>query len=372
VSVQERELRERLERLLDDIEPRPAPVAGAMRMGQRIRLRRRVLAAAGLVALASAAAAVPSLLHRPAPLPAPPLVNSVTVHPPGRGAGSGVIATGSVDGQHWVARLKGSGKHVIARFGPGYQSVPLGGQAGSGPDLVDFESIGGAAGAIGYVGPVVPSVAALDVTLDNGQVLDLFPQRWQGHRYVAMVIPVTLKVTDVVALGSAAYLQPEFVGDDVVGHAVPFEYDGQAIFDEWLGPGKSGLARRTVRLAAGYTGSHHWSATVYAGPWGLCIETVRSADANGACIDTGDSARLTALTSPFALAGPVDIGFARPDVRYLVLTRSDGSQFRVRVARVDGYALFAFPASKRQRIVSWYAVGASATLGGGQGNPAGR
>ncbi len=82
MSIQdEHELRDRLGGLLHGIEPGLAPVAGTMRRGKGIRMRRWISAAAGLAVVAAGAVILPGQLqHHPA-APTVPLHYSVTVSP---------------------------------------------------------------------------------------------------------------------------------------------------------------------------------------------------------------------------------------------------------------------------------------------------
>ena len=83
MSIQdERELRERLGGLLCGIEPSSAPVAGTMRRGKGIRMRRWISAAAGLAVIAAGAVVLPGLLHSHPAGPVAPLHYKVTVQPP--------------------------------------------------------------------------------------------------------------------------------------------------------------------------------------------------------------------------------------------------------------------------------------------------
>ncbi|HEX2819597.1 MAG TPA: hypothetical protein VHO07_05460 [Streptosporangiaceae bacterium] len=66
----EHDLRERLDRAFETINPRPAPVEGAVRRGKTIRLRRRVAAAVGAAAIVASGgrrAGAGAARHRPAP-----------------------------------------------------------------------------------------------------------------------------------------------------------------------------------------------------------------------------------------------------------------------------------------------------------------
>jgi hypothetical protein len=111
VSIQdERDLRAQLAGLLDGVQLRPAPVAGTIQRGRRIRVRRRISAAAGLVVVAALAAVLPGVLtgrpHSAGPLA--PQRYSVNVDVLGPISHGGVIAQGVTDGKEWKVIASGS------------------------------------------------------------------------------------------------------------------------------------------------------------------------------------------------------------------------------------------------------------------------
>jgi hypothetical protein len=366
VSVQEeRELRARLGALLAQAEPGPAPVEVTMRHGRARRTRRRALVAGSLAVIAAVAVATPPLLRRHAAAPQPAAGETVTVQPPGRGAAPGVIATGTVNGRPWTAVLNGTAADPSASFRPDFPILGgvVMGQELTGPTTAALASIGNGR-STGYVGPVAAPVRYLLVTLSDHQVLSLRPVPWRGHRYVAFMVPDKLALLTAVSYGRHGE----------ISYTIPFNSAGAASFVTWLRPGQAGQARASVRFGPDTAGGKPAGpdASGHAGPWGLCIVT-RSPTGSGAdCVATGDRARQTSLVSPFISGGgDTNIGFARTDVAYLRLSRSDGAVLTAPVARIAGYGLFAFPLAGSQRISHWAAYGADGTrLGSGPGNPA--
>jgi hypothetical protein len=100
----ERELRERLDSVLEAVAPSPPPVAAALRRGRTIRARRRVGAIAGLAAAIGIALAAPGLVHQIVRQPSQ-ISNErrwvVTVYPPGPHPAPGLIAWGTINGKRW-------------------------------------------------------------------------------------------------------------------------------------------------------------------------------------------------------------------------------------------------------------------------------
>ena len=95
MSIQdEHELRDRLGGLLHGIEPGLPPVAGTMRRGKGIRMRRWISAAAGLAVVGAGALILPGLLQGHQAAPTVPSRYSVTVQPPGPGARAGLGRAG--------------------------------------------------------------------------------------------------------------------------------------------------------------------------------------------------------------------------------------------------------------------------------------
>jgi hypothetical protein len=112
----EEDLMGRLDQAFQAITPGQAPVERAVRQGRVIRIRRRLVAAAGL-AIVAAGIAVPVLLHQRAapPVLSKPRHHSVTVIPPGPHGPAGLIASGTVDGKHWAVTAAKPGTGGAAR-----------------------------------------------------------------------------------------------------------------------------------------------------------------------------------------------------------------------------------------------------------------
>jgi hypothetical protein len=370
VSIQEeRELSQRLGDLLGGIESHPAPFESVIRQGRGIKRRRRAAVAGGLAVVAAGAVLGPTVLRSDLTAP-PPAARTphytVTVSPPGRGARPGVIATGSINGWHWQATLSGTGDNVGVTFGKDFPLMALGSAALAGaPVSLDSEGDGPARDpSNGYVGPVLGTVDYVTVTLANGQMLTLHPQPWAGHRYVAMVLPQKLRVIDAAAYGASGMLS----------YAIPFRYEDNTIFQTWTRPGQTGPAQATAQIGAGGRGRYRWTATAYAGPWGLCVE-VAGAQGGGFCQDVERQTPFGLVTGQFGSgSGRVEIGLARQDVAYLLVARSDGSVVRVPVAHLPGvpYGLTAVIRSGHPAFSSWVAYDARGSrLGSGKGDPVG-
>jgi hypothetical protein len=366
VSIQEeRELSERLGDLLGSLDPRPAPVDLAVRKGRGIRRRRLVAASAGLAVIAAGAVLGPTVIRSqltaPPAGPRPVPHYSVTVSPPPRGAKAGVIAVGSINGWHWQATLSGSGKDVAAAFGPDFSFMPVGEFSMSSGDFAEFDSEGGSSGAVAYVGPAAPAMRYMTMSLSNGQLLTLRPQSWSGHRYLAVVLPKALRVTEAVAYGARGEL----------GYAIPFNYQGSADIQTWLRPGQTGLAEESAQIGAGGSGRSRWTATAYVGPWGMCMRE----SGGGFCMAIDGQSRFGLVTGQYGSGvGGLEVGLARHDVAYLMVTRSDGTVIRIVVTHLPGvpYGLTAIIRSGHRAFTSWVGYDAAGhRLGSGQGDPVG-
>jgi hypothetical protein len=370
----EGQLKVRLGGLLNDIDPHPAPFDAVIRQGRGIKRRRQAAVAGGLAVIAAGAVLAPVLLHgqasRSAPVaPSPTRPHySVRVSPPAPDAGTGVIATGSINGRHWQATLSGSGSNVGADFGPGFPlmgsvsgALPTAGQ----PVMFVSES-GNASGFASYVGTVATSVRYLKVTLESGQPLTLVPRSFAGRQYVAMVLPEALEVENAVAYGAHGEL----------AYAIPYNYGGSATFQTWLQPGQQGPAPAGASIGFGSGGRGRWSAIAYVGPWGLC-ERVREpgGGTDGVCQDIGKASPAGLVWGDMSGGvGAPELGQARPQVAYVLVTRSDGSVVRIRAVHLSGYqyGLLAMIRPAKSGIRSWAAYDASGKrLGSGTGDPLG-
>ncbi len=231
MTIDERDLHERMEAAFEAISPHPAPIDDAMRGGRAIRVRRRMALAVGVAAVAAAAVfSVPALLHRSAaPAPTSPAEQyTVTVQPPGPGSPPGVIALGTIDGQRWWIIADRAGADYTH---PGQQDIIIEGPAAGGPggsdQYVPPLSTAGSAGPVSFiaitsgsnqiqVGAVQADVSYVTVRLGSGTVLVLHPVTVYGTRAVAFAAPARAEITEV-----AAYSR-----HSEIAFAVPFNWPG--------------------------------------------------------------------------------------------------------------------------------------------------
>ena len=266
---------------------------------------------AGGVAVVAGAAVLGSTVLR-SELAGPPIAPAphynVTVSPPAQGARPGVIATGSINGWRWQATLLGTGSNVMGDFGPSFGYFQIGTQVPLGGEFASFDSEGrgtGPAERIAYLGPATAAVRYLTVSLQNGQTLTLYPQRWSGHRYVAMILPAELQVEEAVAYGAHGEL----------GYAIPFDYAGAASFGAWLRPGQTGRVEATARIASGGSGSGRWTAIGLRGSVGFVYagRRLRRRVLPGNPARVGDGPRRAGNMA----AAPADLRSARPGMTWL-------------------------------------------------------
>ena len=366
----ERDLRERLEATFEAISPHPAPVDDAMRGGRTIRIRRRAAMAAGAGVLAAAAAlAVPSLLHRTAsPGPASPTKPyTVTVQPPGPDSQTGLIASGTINGQRWwiVADRPGvdgasAGQQDILVIGPGVGEpgeanlfVPALGTAG-GPGPVSFIASPLGAPAQFQVGAVQADVSYVTVRLGNGTVLVLHPVTVYGTRAVAFAVPVRAEITDVTA----------YSRHGEIAFAVPFNWPGgTAWVISWLRPGQHQPARVSGLIGSGTVQGKAWSATAYLGPWGTCIALADSARPGAGCFQSaaGVAGVVTLNQDSLDPGSTPEIagGVAPASAARVVVTQPDGTAVRVRLVTVGDEKLFALVLRPGAKPLRWIAYNSS-------------
>ena len=231
MSIQdEHELRDRLGGLLSGIEPGLAPVAGTMRRGKGIRMRRWISAAAGLAVIGAGALVLPGLLQGNQAGPTVPLHYKVTVEPPGPGARAGLVAQGTINGRHWQVVVNGGPRngcevtlHALT-CGRGY-----GGKPGPGQILFESASAGRTEFELGTVGANVTRVV---VELTNGTELDLQPQLIGGARWIGFAAPA-LTIQRAVSYAGGTELQ----------YAIPYR---NSEFVAWLRPGQVGPRQAQV------------------------------------------------------------------------------------------------------------------------------
>ncbi|MHB1594676.1 MAG: hypothetical protein ACYCO9_16515 [Streptosporangiaceae bacterium] len=143
-----------------------------------------------------------------------------------------------------------------------------GGAAGTGTASDPWSAVG-AGGSTGYylAGPVAPQIIRIGLTLSDGQRLTLVPVEHAARAHgkvtpwTGVVLPRQLTITKVVA----------YSRHGVLAYAIPFSGHGMdSAIQNWLRPGQKVPGRFTRRIGADAIGGHHWSVTVYAGPWGAC------------------------------------------------------------------------------------------------------
>jgi hypothetical protein len=341
MSIQdEYELRDRLGGLLHGIEPGLAPVAGTMRRGKGIRMRRWISAAAGLAVVTAGAVIVPGQLqHHPATPTVPPHY-SVTVSPVSNDAKAGLIGQGTTDGHPWQAVLsaQNDGRGVmVTGFGwPGfgsYQSVAD--QFTASPAALTTVASGQTVLEFGTVRADVTNVV---ISLPDGEAISIRPVTWHGRRWVAIQLPERVPIVKAVlytARGELAY-------------AVPF---GDTELVVWWRPGQVGPARLTKTFGSGVLDGKSWRAVAQIGPWGYCFTFGADTDCLGSTspqvLSAGALVSVVACGS-FAAnvpGGPI-AGFAATavGVRRVVFTYADGSTtsyptFAVGPNRMFGYAV---------------------------------
>ena len=360
----ERDLHGQLETAFEAITPRPAPVDGAVRRGQAIRVRRRVAAAAGAAAVVAIGVfAVPSLLHRsvePAPAAVGPY--AVTVQPPGPHSAPGLIASGTIDGKRWqLTEAKpvsggppGSSGPIVTTSGPAF-----GGNAASGPalavdsaDPVSFSDsvLTGGPVQVQY-GAVRADVTYVAVRLGDGTVLILHPVTVYGVRAVAFAAPVGARVVDATA----------YSRHGEIAAAIPFNApNGVAAFGVWLTPGQHGLARAAGRIGSGTANGSAWSVTAYLGPWGICIQAPATGITSAFCVPATSDLDLNSGATTMTGDGlSVAAGHAPPSAAWVIVNQPDGTTTKVWPVTVGGQKLFAFPLQTGPNPLSWTAYDSS-------------
>jgi hypothetical protein len=373
-------LRERLERLFEQVTPPHAPVDVVLRKGRVMRRAHQVVMGAGLVAgVALVAFVVPGVLRHPAALvtPTQPVVHHdkapgwpvVTVSRPGpKLAARGVIALGRARGGGWhdtwrVWLDRRTGKAYVVIDG---QDVWLVGTISGAERLIGPSALADAVieAWSGSFGAVRADVTSIRVVLNDHQVLTLHPVTAFGRKWTGLILPLSNFVVRETA----------YAGSKAVGTAV--SYGGGLV--SWLRPGQSGPARVRARIGAGVlTGRNrlHWKAWVAAGPWGYCvyipppdlIATQRY------CLTPAQ-----ARSPGVKLAANVGrarfnrwiIGTATPAVATIRLSLAGGKTVFVPTALVSGQRFYALAIARSETVLRWGAYDATGhLLYGGRGGP---
>lgn len=346
----ERELRGRLDGVLEAITPSPAPVAATLRRGKTIRTRRRIGVAAGLAAAVGIALAAPGLVHQIVRQPPVTPVHHkwvLTVYPPGPRPPKGEIAWGTINGKTWQITVSSGLIPGDVCFGLNGQN-PFCDSGLSSSDQSDPVSFMGSADdkGVDYIyGVVRPDVARVVIALADGTRLTLYPYPDLRQRWVAFPVPTDVAIASATAYSKHAEL----------GYAVP---QGET-FAAWLRPGERGLPRATYPIAAGVLNGTRWSVTVYVGPWGTC-SVIGEPGPTGSGCDSAQSLAATGNASHGGTGTPsggaIIDGTASPSVAYVVGTLSDGRTIRARAVDIGGpkYWAWAVPAGQQLRRVVFY------------------
>jgi len=362
VIDEERDLRNRLSAVLDQVPVPEAPVRAVLQGGKVIRARRRLGIAAGLAAAVVAAVTIPSLMHQlahggPADREHWPKVTVARLS--GRVA-PGLIARGTAGNQKWRITFDRADQNSlcvqIARDAPICMS-------GTAPSVSGLATMTGLSTPTwnSFASPVGADVSRIIVSLSDGAVLKLHPFTLAGYRWVGLVVPRSLRIVEAIA----------YSGKRELGHSVPFTDDGDQTLVTWLRPGQAGPARSTRRIGSGVAAGARWSVVGYAGPWGYCEVLTAQNHHGSSCQQARVGHPGSELIGPAsATLGRWVVGTARPDVAYLVLTLSDRATLRVPVVEFAGMNWFALAITARPRIVSWRAYDAAGhELYGGPGWP---
>jgi hypothetical protein len=358
----EHELRARLSTLLDNVEPRPAPVMRTVRRGRGIRMRRWISVAAGIAVIAAGAALLPGLLqpHRIAPMEQ--LHYKVTLTKLRPIAQHGVIGAGVSNGHRWRVTMSGQADNPTAiPTGFAEMATSTSPPAAGWPVNLQTETNGTGSSSVIW-GTLSDRVTRLGLSLPDGKMLSLMPVRWGGHRWVAVVLPPDLRIVRAVAYAGAREL----------AYSVPF---GTIELVSWWRPGQVGPRRLTKLIGAGSTNGISWSDMAKIGPWGYCYTFHNGSD----CIESDTNPLLVGAGHVIAPITCGPLGNANPrkapisglaaaasNVRRVVLRYSDGSTATFPAAAADGRLVgYAIPANLS--VVSSVEYGATGQVVGQTG-----
>jgi hypothetical protein len=353
------DLRDRLDATLSAVTPSPAPVDDAITRGRRIRWRRRAVVAAAAAAVAAIGVLIPLSMHpQAAPRPVSPARGlpahyTVTVQPPDRGSPAGLIASGTVNGKAWQVRVVeelGQGPTEPAvyvtgtAFGPG--TGVIGGFAHglkiSTPILFPYDSFAGGPSQAQY-GLVRADVSYATVRFGDGAVLTLHPVTAHGLRMVAFAAPRGAPIVAVTAYSRSGE----------IATAIPLVLPGEsAYFGDWLSPGQRVPGRVSRVIASGTAHGQSWRTTVYAGPWGICVN-------NGSL--TCQPFRWSPVSAIPPLTPGVFIAAVTPPVARLVFSRPGGRTRQITPIAVGGQKFIA-DTSLPNGVLRWTAYNAEGKI----------
>ena len=356
------ELRQRVRRLLEVVEPPVAPVGAIIRRGRGIRLRRAgaVIGGLGLAGIIAAAG-----LLRPPPAPAPqgpPL--PVTVPASGMAGPGGVFASGTADGHAWRLAVQD-----IAN--PGYRCIPAITVNGTDADPVSPDPGNYAAVALGPAAPglgfaFIQLPADVDrIVLDGQESLPTTMATVCGQRYRLVGFAYRLTHPPRITPVSPASGRPAVYKLPVISTGPPATAYTPPTYGTWTNVGS---ARGETAWAVLASGQNWWVHLILGAIWGAagdCYEFNATSAPNPdmtvcAPVSTPDGPEaITALPLAYPLGarnGPT--GYAvqvSPATAHLKATLSDGSTQLVTPRVVDGrrYAAFAIGVSLRLERLTW-------------------
>lgn len=385
----ESELRERLVTAASRYEPGPVRYDALLRQGRAIIVRRRVAVAVAVLLVAAVSVVTPLALRTAAGQPSPYTGSHyhVTVYPAQQAqsllpnarhyARPRSIAYGVINGQRWRLTLS------VTQNSPVRGPVTISGTGGyssddgqmfaepwratrSGPPATMYE--GGGAFPTFYAGIVRSDVTRLVVRLTNGQVLAITPVAIftaRYERYFGFPVPDFSSVTEIIA----------YAGQREVGLTYPFNRYS-FIYVHWINPGQPVPPQVNYLIRSSGRGTGRWSAWVYAGPWGACQVIFLRSTGYAECPLTppgrGAVARILDLhisrigRTVRTIVPTIQMAQTARSVNYLVLTRADGTDFRVTTvtAGTSKYCAFLTFRSELGRhngstVVRWTAYSAS-------------
>lgn len=354
MSIQgDRELRDRLGGLLNGIEPGPPPVAGTVRRGRGIRMRRWISVAAGVAVLAAGAVVLPGVLAGRTASPMAPLHYKVIVSPIGAGAPSGLIGHGTTDGHPWSAVMSADGRNGVMLTGhglPGFASFPSAGQFGGSPAALTTT---GDTDSVLEFGTVRANVTQVVMGLPDGEQVSLTPVSWHGRKWVAVLLPARVPIVTAALYTSGGEL----------AYAVPFR--GTEL-EVWCQPGQAGPPRLTKSIGSGVVDGKPWHATADIGPWGYCYVVASGTSCFDATVDpqlvpaTTQVSPMICVTISSAAATAPRAGFAAAAaaVRRVALKYAGGSSATFPTVALGRDRLFGYSIPGGHKIVGSIEYGA--------------
>ena len=353
------ELRQRVRRLLEVVEPPVAPVDAIIRRGRGIRLR-RAGAVIGGVTLAGIVAAA-TVLRPPAPAPQEPPFR-VTVPASGIAGPGGVFASGTAGGHAWRLAVQN-----IAD--PGYRCLPAITVNGTDADPVSPDSGNYAAMAPGPAAPglgfaFIQLPADTDrIVLDGQESLPATTATICGQRYRLVGFAYRLTHRPRITPVSPASGRPAVYKLPLISTGPPATAYTPPTYGVWASVGSNSAVLTGGVLASGQ--NQDWLIQLAFGSDGNCYEFTAPSALNPdstvcAPVSTPDGPEaITALPLAYprgARNGPT--GYAvqvSPATAHLKATLSDRSTQLVTPRVVDGrkYAAFAIGASLRLERLTW-------------------